>query len=218
MKIFMALQVLAAVDHGLVPFFIVVILSVGFALWMRSLVVPPGDPHVTLADIEPLELSLLANPSDRLRFALTGMASLIGRGDGANKTDKLDPEAPFNLPPPPPAGAPPLLLSFYDRIAAVGAVPPVAALEVAMSMVDEVGESRLKRCGLVVDRWWATLAPWRVVAPLVGPIALGIILIGAGFVTGQVVAIVFFTCVTINVIGLRIAEAPRVTRQGEAVL
>lgn len=104
MNYFLVLQVLAAVDHGLVPFFIVVIHSVGFALWMRSLVVPQGDPHVTLADIEPLELSLLATPSDRLRFALTGMASLIGRGDGANKTDKLDPEGPFNLPPPPPAG------------------------------------------------------------------------------------------------------------------
>lgn len=75
-------SVFSTVDHGGVVFSIVATLSLGFARPTRSRVVPAGDPRGTLAGLERLELSLLANGGDRLRFAVTGIGSLMGRGVG----------------------------------------------------------------------------------------------------------------------------------------
>lgn len=78
----MRASVFSTVDHGGVVLSVVATLSLGFALPTRSRVVPAGDPRVTLAGLERLELSLLANGGDRLRFAVAGMGSLMGRGEG----------------------------------------------------------------------------------------------------------------------------------------
>lgn len=74
----MRCSVFSTVDHRGVVSSIVATLSLGFARPTRSRVVPAGDPRVTLAGLERLELSLLANGGDRLRFAVAD-----GQLDGA---------------------------------------------------------------------------------------------------------------------------------------
>lgn len=187
----------------------------GFVL--RQAFRPAGDPAVTAADVEPLELALLAGDG-RVRFAATGLASLAEepapRADGTP-----DPAAPFVLPPVPPPGSSPLLVALHARLVALGACPPLEAIKAAVDMAREEAEPRLVERGLLVGPWWGTAAPWIILVPAVATLALGIAKICVGVSRGKDVGFLVVGCAVLGLVSfLAIARKPRRTRQGDAVV
>lgn len=184
---------------------------------LRQAFRPMGDPTVTAADVEPLEIALLADDG-RLRFAATGLASLTD-APAPEAEGATDPAAPFAIPSAPPPGSSPLLAALHARLAALGACAPLEAVKAAVDMAGEEAEPRLTERGLLVGPWWSTSAPWIILVPAAATLALGIAKIVVGVSRGKNVGFLVLGCVALGLVSiLAIARKPRRTRQGDAVV
>jgi len=128
---------------------------------------PEGNPTVKFDEMEPLELSLIAHGGDRMRFAVTGIASLMTPVVKQPTDNPSDLAAPLPISSEVSANMPPLLADLHRRLLALGSAPPSDTLLAALEMADKEGTARLRQRGLVVNRWWTTLAPWKILSPIV---------------------------------------------------
>jgi uncharacterized protein (TIGR04222 family) len=187
-------------------------------LLLRQALSPAGDPMAITADIEPLELALLANDG-RMRFAAAGIAMLT---PCSSEQSTGIPEAkPPTLPiaPEPPPGSTPLLASLHRLLAALGTCLPGDAMKAAVEMAEEEVEPSLVARGLLVGPWWSTFAPWIILAPAMGTVALGIAKVCVGVSRGKPVGILVVGCIALAIVSVvAIARKPRRTRQGDVVV
>jgi hypothetical protein len=128
---------------------------------------PEGDPEVSFDELEPLELALIAHGGDRMRFAVTGIASLMTPVVEQPTDNPSDLAAPLPIPSEVSANSPPLLADLHRRLLALGSAPPSDTLLAALEMADKEGTAQMRQRGLVVSRWWTTPAPWKILLPIV---------------------------------------------------
>ncbi len=168
--------------------------------------------------MEPLELSLIAHGGDRMRFAVTGIASLLTPVVKQPTDNPSDLAAPLSIPLEVSANSPPLLADLHRRLLALGSAPPSDTLLAALEMADKEGTARLRQRGLVVNRWWTTLAPWKILSPIV----VAWLLLGATINLGgiaertQIVGKLGFVALIVGT--LTIAKKPYWARHRETIL
>jgi uncharacterized protein (TIGR04222 family) len=185
---------------------------------LRRLFQPEGEPLVPGEHLEPLELALLADDG-RWRCAATGLATLaVAPESPAGAAGQREPSI-FSLVSAPPAGSPPLLEALHARLAAVGSCTPLEAIKAAADVARDEFEPLLVARGLLVGDWWATAAPWVILAPAAATVGLGIMKTIVGGARGKPVGFLVVGCVVLTLIGLlALARKPRRTRQGDAVV
>jgi uncharacterized protein (TIGR04222 family) len=185
---------------------------------LRRLFQPEGEPLVPGEHLEPLELALLADDG-RWRCAATGLAALaVAPESPAGAAWQREPST-FSLVSSPPAGASPLLEALHARLAALGSCTPLEAVKAATGVARDEFEPLLVARGLLVGDWWATAAPWVILAPAAATVGLGIMKTIVGGARGKPVGFLVVGCVVLTLIGLlALARKPRRTRQGDAVV
>ncbi len=207
------------IDWFMTVFVMVVAFALGIAIQLRRKYWPLGDPQVDLADVEPLELSLLAKRGDRMSFAVTGLATLMAHTAQPQITDPEDVCTPIAIPATLPAGTPPLLAGLQQRLAALGAIPPLDALKAAMETSFEEGERHLMRRGLVVDRWWSTLAPWMILRPIGAVFVLVWAILYTSWFDKEYEGFAILGGLVVGLVGLlAISQRPRLTLHGETIV
>ena len=187
-------------------------------LVLRQALVPEGDPDRAAADVEPLEVALIADDG-RLRFAAAGLAMVAGPAPPAEAAAAGAAAAPLVLPPAPPPGASRLLADLHARLAALGACTHLEALKAAIATAAEEVEPRLVERGLLVGPWWSTTRPWIILAPLLVTLGLGVAKICVGVSRNKPVGFLVMGSLALAAVGfLLVARKPRRTRQGDAVV
>ncbi|MFM8953206.1 MAG: TIGR04222 domain-containing membrane protein [Planctomycetaceae bacterium] len=192
--------------------------SIVAGLFLRRMFRPLGDPTMTVEDLEPLQLALLADDGP-WRAAATCLATLaVAPQLPAAKDDNREPQA-FAIVPTPPNGAPPLLEALHARLTAIGSCTPVDAIRTAAAVARDEFEPTLVARGLLVGDWWTSAAPWVILGPAAATVGLGVTKIVVGVSRGKPVGFLVVGCVVLALISLlALARKPRRTRQGDAVV
>ena len=192
--------------------------SIVAGIVLRRMFQPEGDPLLPGERLEPLELALLADDG-RWRCAATGLATLaVPPESPAGEDGPREPMA-FALVSSPPAGASPVLEALHARLAALGGCTPVEAIKAAADVARDEFEPPLVARGLLVGDWWASAAPWVILAPATATVGLGIMKIIVGASRGKPVGFLVIGCMVLAAISLlALARKPRRTRQGDAVV
>ena len=165
---------------------------------LRSIVRPAGEPTLTLDDVGPLELALLADDG-RIRFAAAGLAAL----------------APENAEPP----ADPIVEPLRARIDAIGDAVPADRVRAVVEAAREEFEPRLVERGLLVGAWWKTAAPWIILAPMIATLALGCAKIAVGISRGKPVGFLVLGCFYLaGVSFLLLGRKPRRTKRADTLV
>lgn len=191
--------------------------SIVAGLVLRQVLRPAGDPAVRAAELEPLEVALLADDG-RLRFAAAGLTLLA---EPAPPTADGGPPAPpaFTLAAVGPENSSPLVAALRTRLAALGACTPVEAARAVVDAAREEFEPRLVERGLLVGRWWSTPAPWIILTPALATICLGVAKICVGISRGRPVGFLVIGCSVLAITSLlALARKPRSTRQADVVV
>jgi uncharacterized protein (TIGR04222 family) len=185
---------------------------------LRRMFQPEGESLVPGEHLEPLSLALLADDG-RWRCAATGLATLAVAPEPPGVNSGKTESPAFALVSSPPAGVPPMLKALHARLAAIGSCTPVEAIKAAADVAREEFEPVLVSRGLLVGDWWASAAPWVILAPAAATVGLGIAKIVVGTSRGKPVGFLVVGCVVLAAIGwLALARKPRRTRQGDAVV
>lgn len=186
-------------------------------LVLRQMLRPAGDPTAVAADLEPLEVALLADDG-RLRFAAAGLTLLAEPAPPAAADGAPAPPA-FTLAAAGPATSSPLVAALRTRLEALGACTPVEAVKAVVEAAREEFEPRLVERGLLVGRWWSTPAPWIILAPALATIGLGVAKICVGISRGRPVGFLVIGCCVLAITTLlALARKPRRTRQADAMV
>lgn len=192
--------------------------SIVAGIILRRMFQPEGEPLLPGEQLEPLELALLAGEG-RWRCAATGLAQLaVAPATPGGEDGQREPSA-FAIVSSPPAGASPLLEALHARLAALGACTPLEAVKAAADVARDEFEPSLAARGLLVGDWWASAAPWAILAPAAATLALGLAKIAVGTSRGKPVGFLVIGCVVLAAIGvMALARKPRRTRQGDAAV
>lgn len=208
----------ADIDLVLCCTVIVYILAYIIGILVRQKNLPVGDPEVRFDELEPLELALIAHGGDRMRFAVTGIASLMTPVSKQPTDNPSDVTAPLSIPAEVSPNSPPLLADLHRRLVALGSAPPSDALRAALEMADKEGRASLLHRGLVVNRWWTTPAPWKILLPIVVACSLvwATIYLGRLVEQARFVGVSGFLTLIVGI--LTIAIKPYWTRHRETIL
>lgn len=190
--------------------------SIVASLLLRQVLHPEGDPLATCDASDPLEVALVGDEGDRLRFAAAAVATL-GMPSTDPQAEGKEGAAPSTIvirsPPP---GSSPTVAALHARLSALGACTPVEAVKAAADAAREEFEPRLVERGLLVGPWWRTPAPWVILLPMFATLALGIAKIFVGVSREKPVGFLVFSCLVLTAVSvLMIAKKPRRTRQGD---